>query len=979
MKTKNLLIIFLFALSPIHLWANNTWQTAVPIANNETKSGSMSGETGQGENWFKIEVPKDGTVSLTITPSSTLNINYISFKPLDKNGTPYERTYVYVGYDTKTLTVSDVAPGTYYIYIKRSGGNGSYSLKYAFAANEYANDNEPNDTFDKASSIANGQTIQGHQGYAYNNSYTDNEDWFKIEVPKDGTVSLTITPSSTLNINYISFKPLDKNGTPYERTYVYVGYDTKTLTVSDVAPGTYYIYIKRSVGYGGYTLKYTFSENRFKNDIEPNNTYKEAVSIKADETITGHLGYSYNNAFVDTEDWYKVNFSEKGVARFKIKPDTTFSISIRYIELFKTTPTGTTSKSWVYVYREEKELAVNLDEPGEYVLKVLRETGHGAYTLTFGQAVPLQGSPIRIDVIGRNAIRKGAPNPYTIKLINSSGERTAPFMLSLSVTEDIHFLGAEVPGKNGNIKLNLNNDLEGATATAQSFFVPYLDPHETYSFTVSVEGAANAKTSVKCQLAPAQTDILPAFVVGAIVSYGTGIVVDKMQDWVVEKVNEKIDLTPAEAQEYARAMNLTVEDLGMKKEKDGIGVFATKSVIKQTVEKAASLNPVTNLVFKVGNAVETAASVSQSLRRRLFYWFYTETGLIDKKTAVADGKLAADKIVASWDPNEKIGNKGYGVNNIIAKPQRMNYVILFENKKEATAPAYKVYIEDTLSELFDLSTVEFGETSHAGNNYYWKKEQDGNKLKWTIEGIELPPNVNAPEGEGYVSFSVELKPGISSGIPITNKATIVFDKNAPITTNTWTNIIDMLPPTTSMNQVGYIQGESEVTLSCTSQDNPNGSGINRYLFYVSENDAPFVAFEESNTNSIKYPISKEKEINYRFYAVATDNAGNTEQTIPQYVSFKSMTPVEQQAFNPIRVFPNPSTDGKFYLSFTDSREAIHHLSVYSSTGQLVLSTNQLEMNTNQQTLIDLSALPSGIYNASFMIGSKRAHIKLQRK
>ena len=979
MKTKTLLIIFLFALSPIHLWAYNTWQTAVPIANNETKTGTLSSETGQGENWFKIEVPKDGVVSLLLTPSASLNISYISFKPLDNNGAPYERTFKYINNQSTTLTISDVAPGTYYIYLKRSSGYGGYSLKYTFSANEYANDNEPNDTFDKASLIVNGQTVQGHQGYAYNSTYTDSEDWFKIEVPKDGNVSLLLTPSASLNISYISFKPLDKNGAPYERTFKYIDNQPTTLTVSDVAPGTYYIYLKRSSGYGGYSLKYTFSANEYANDNEPNNTYKEAILLKAGEVVSGHLGYAYTSGDTDNEDWYQVNFPEKGIARFNIKPDTTSSISIRYIELFKVTPTGTTSKSWVYVYREEKEFAVNLDEPGEYVLKVLRETGHGAYTLTFGQAVPLQGSPIRIDVIGRNAIRKGAPNPYTIKLTNTSGERTASFMLSLAVTDDIHFIGAEVPGKNGSVKLHINNDLEGATATAQSFFIPYLNPYETYSFNVSVEGAANAKTAVKGQLAPAQTDILPAFVVGAIVSYGTGIVVDKIQDWVVEKVNDKIDLTPAEAQEYARAMNLTVEDLGMKKEKDGIGVFATKSVIKQTVEKAAKLNPVTNLVFKVGNAVETAASVSQSLRRRLFYWFYTETGLIDKKTAVADGKQAADKIVTSWDPNEKIGNKGYGVNNIIAKPQRMNYVILFENKKEATAPAYKVYIEDTLSDLFDLSTVEFGETSHAGNNYYWQKEQDGNKLKWTIEGIELPPNVNAPEGEGYVSFSVELKPGISSGVPITNKATIVFDKNAPITTNTWTNIIDMLPPTTSMNPVGYIQGESEVTLSCTSQDNPNGSGINRYLFYVSENEAPFVAFEESNTNTIKYPISKEKEINYRFYAVATDNAGNTEQTIPQYVSFKSMTSVEQQAFNPVQVFPNPSTDGRFYLSITDAQETISHLSVFSATGQLVFSANQLEMNANRQTLIDISALPAGIYHASFLNGTKRLNIKLQRK
>ena len=56
---------------------------------------------------------------------------------------------------------------------------------------------------------------------------------------------------------------------------------------------------------------------------------------------------------------------------------------------------------------------------------------------------------------------------------------------------------------------------------------------------------------------------------------------------------------------------------------------------------------------------------------------------------------------------------------------------------------------DELDEnVFDLSSVRFGETSHDGVGYNWKMIREGNKLSWDIEGIELPPNVNAPEGEG---------------------------------------------------------------------------------------------------------------------------------------------------------------------------------------------------------------------------------------
>ncbi|MBP6356362.1 MAG: T9SS type A sorting domain-containing protein [Paludibacter sp.] len=980
MKTKITFLLFLFALLPFSGQAIGTWQTAVAISNGETKSGTLSDATGQKENWYKISVTENGAISLDITPGAGLNINYISLYTLKDGSASVERKFVYIGTEQKSLTENNVAAGTYYVKILRSSGNGGYTLKYNFTKNSYINDSEPNNAIKTGSLLTSGSTVQGQLGYYYNNADIDTEDWYKIEVPSNGTINLEMIPGSGLNINYISLYTLKDGSASVERKFVYIGTDQKSLTENNVAAGTYYVKILRSSGNGGYTLKYNFTKNSYKNDTEPNNTYQQGQPLTINETVTGHLGYSYHFSDIDNNDWYRLTIKEKGVVNFKIKPDTASSISIDYIELFKITETGTTSKGFVYVKREEKQLTLNDIEPGDYALRVFRLGGAGAYTLTFGQAVPLAGSPIKVDVIGRTSIRRGAPNRFTVKLINTGGERTQSFMLAVGVTEDIHFLGAEVPHNGGVQKLKINEELESANATAQSFFVPYLEPFESYSFDILVEGAATGGSSVNGAKVQQQADILPALVVGAVVSYGTGIVVDKIQDWVQDKVSDGIDLSPQEAQEYARAMNITVEELGMTKQKDGIGVFATKSVIKQTVENASKLNPVTNLIFKVGNAVETTASISQSLRRRLWYWLYSEVGLIDKKIAVSDGKLAADKIVASWDPNEKTGPKGFGETNAIAKPQRMDYTIFFENKKEATAPAYRIYIEDTLSELFDLSTVEFGSTSHSGDNYFWQMEQDGNKLKWTIEGIELPPNITPPEGEGYVTFSVELKPGIASGVPVTNNATIIFDKNAPITTNIWTNVLDMLAPTTQMNSVNYTQGDTDVTVSCISNDNVNGSGVNRYLFYVSENEAPFTFIEESKTNSIKFPINLQKEINYRFYTLAIDNTGNVEQNRPDYVTFNSLTSsVNDVKANKLRAYPNPSMDGIFYI--TGNTESIHATSyrVYSTIGQLVIMKEISVQDGRQPVKIDLSGYPAGIYHATIEIDKKLYSILLQKK
>ena len=127
------------------------------------------------------------------------------------------------------------------------------------------------------------------------------------------------------------------------------------------------------------------------------------------------------------------------------------------------------------------------------------------------------------------------------------------------------------------------------------------------------------------------------------------------------------------------------------------------------------------------------------------------------------------------------GPVGYGDKHYIAETTTMDYRILFENKKEATAPAYRIRISDELDEnVFDVNSVRFGTTSHDGKEYSWKMNREGNKLTWDIEGIELPPNVNAPEGEGYVTFTVDLKAGLPNGTKIRNKASIIFDYNETI-------------------------------------------------------------------------------------------------------------------------------------------------------------------------------------------------------
>jgi hypothetical protein len=225
-----------------------------------------------------------------------------------------------------------------------------------------------------------------------------------------------------------------------------------------------------------------------------------------------------------------------------------------------------------------------------------------------------------------------------------------------------------------------------------------------------------------------------------------------------------------------------------------------------------------------------------------------------------------------------VGPAGVGDNHYIADTKTINYRIMFENKAEAGDAAYRVRISDELDEnVFDVSSVKFGATSHDGAGYNWQMKRDGNKLSWDIQGIELPPNVVAPEGEGWVEFSVDLKSGLTDGTQLKNKATIIFDKNYPIETNEFVNTLDLTPPVTTMSRVEKVEGDS-VKVLCESAD--TGSGVESYLLFAAKDDGEYEYQGQYFGNEMVCAADNGGE-GYKFYVLAVDGVGNTEQTIPE--------------------------------------------------------------------------------------------------
>ncbi len=136
----------------------------------------------------------------------------------------------------------------------------------------------------------------------------------------------------------------------------------------------------------------------------------------------------------------------------------------------------------------------------------------------------------------------------------------------------------------------------------------------------------------------------------------------------------------------------------------------------------------------------------------------------------------------------------------------------------------------------------------------------------------LPPNKNAPEGDGGVTFTIRAKQGQPAGTEIRNKARIVFDVNAPIGTPEWLNTIDKSTPKSQVLDLPANTNSSEFRVTWSGTD--TGAGIESYAIYVSEDGGAYRFWIQTSATSALFQGNPAST--YSFYSVAVDGAGNWE-------------------------------------------------------------------------------------------------------
>ncbi len=189
--------------------------------------------------------------------------------------------------------------------------------------------------------------------------------------------------------------------------------------------------------------------------------------------------------------------------------------------------------------------------------------------------------------------------------------------------------------------------------------------------------------------------------------------------------------------------------------------FGSNNISVQTILDANAL---------IGDSVLCYANIEPSS---------TDATPLDNSSAVIE------IITGSYDPNDKaVSPRGLGTEHCIIGNETLTYLIRFQNTGNDTA--FNIVVRDTLTQNIDALTFHLISNSH----FVQTEIDDDRKIAFVFPNILLPDsNVNEPLSHGFVKYSVEPVAALPVSTVIDNDASIYFDFNSAVLTNTAFNTI----------------------------------------------------------------------------------------------------------------------------------------------------------------------------------------------
>lgn len=214
-------------------------------------------------------------------------------------------------------------------------------------------------------------------------------------------------------------------------------------------------------------------------------------------------------------------------------------------------------------------------------------------------------------------------------------------------------------------------------------------------------------------------------------------------------------------------------------------------------------------------------------------------------------------VVGSYDPNDKTCVEGTKITPSMVGDY-LNYVIRFENT--GTANAEFVVIRDEIDmSKFDITTLVPTGSSHS----FTTRILNTNKVEFIFENINLP--FDDANNDGFIAFKIKTRPTLVVGNTISNTASIFFDYNLPIITNTYTTTIETLGKQdfefNSVFTLSPVPAKNNLTI--TTKQDVIMSSLNIYntlgqLIQVITNPSPTIDVSSLTTGSYFIKIISDK-------------------------------------------------------------------------------------------------------------------------
>jgi len=360
---------------------NDCWtQLPEKIELNQPAGGHI-GYSGNGwrdtNDWFALDVPDDGELSITCESDETLW--YLIYLYDYREGSTLRELARAEGYYTtasRTLGKANAKAGNYLVRVYAPGRYGNYQFTVTQKPNR-SGDAESNDWAHQALPMTLGGGTVGHLGYdtPFQNDLTD---WYKVELPADGTLTVSMHADATLW--YRGYLYHADAVTEIKRLEGYYTAEKREMSVPNLRAGVYAIRIERLGNFGTYELYTSFTEKPVK-DTEHNNYPTMAVTMAPGEIRQGALGY-FDLNFNDRTDWYQVEVPVKGTYRLSWQSENTL-----WSQAFLYAPDRLTRiNSWENYYTSVAHSRDLELEPGTYFIQCWAASQYGFYSLYFGDS-----------------------------------------------------------------------------------------------------------------------------------------------------------------------------------------------------------------------------------------------------------------------------------------------------------------------------------------------------------------------------------------------------------------------------------------------------------------------------------------------------------------------------------------------------------------------------------------------------------------